>query len=125
MKERKPLPKEIELELLEFVKENSLKKTDNKFGIGVDKVRSILKKYGVVGTEEDRRKIISKSSARTISKEEEEAIISFYKTHSVEETAKEFNYSADWVGNFLAKKGLTRQGESKINFIASKRKINS
>ena len=125
MKERKPLPKETELQLLEFVKENSLSKTATKFGIGVDKVKSILKKYGVVRTEEDRRKLISKSSARKISKEEEEAIINFYKTHSVEETAKEFNYSADWIDHFLIDRGLTRQGKDRINFIAEKRRQNS
>lgn len=124
-KERKPLGEEKEKELLEFVKNNSFSKTAIHFDIGVDKLRGILKKYGVTRTEEDRKKLISKSSIRILTEEEEQSIINYYQNHSLKETALNFNYSEDWVQHFLHNKSLTRQGKERHNFIAETRKKNN
>ena len=125
MIERKKLSKETEMQIIKFSKENSLRKTADAFGIGVDKIRATFKKYGVSRTEEDRKKLISKSSTRKISEEEKQKIVTYYQTHSVDETAVKFNYSPDWIRHFLKHLGAIRHGEDKINFIAKKRKTNN
>ena len=124
MKERKKFPEEIELQMVETAKENSLKDTAKKFDIGVDKLRNILKKYDFVRTEEDRRKMISKKSSRKISEEEAQEIINYYQDHSIAETADKFHYSADWIEHFLKDRELTRQGKEKNIFSGRKRKQN-
>lgn len=125
MIERKKLPKEIEMQIIEFSKENSIRKTADNFNVGIGKINSVLKKYGISRTEEDRKKLISKSSTRKISEEEKQEIINYYQTHSIDETAAKFNYSSDWIENFLKPLGVIRHGKDRINFIAEKRKANN
>lgn len=62
------------------------------------------------------------SVRRVLTEEEEKAVISFYESHSMEETAKEFGFSRDWVGEFLRKKGISRDKSNRMSFAWTKRK---
>lgn len=61
------------------------------------------------------------SKKRVLTPEEEESILKFYESHSIKETAIEFGFSVDWVGNFIKKKGASRNNSDKITFAWAKR----
>lgn len=114
---------EIEkLQVLSYYNEgNSQIDVANHFGIGVDYVRSIVKKYGTLRSKEENNKF---KGAKKIefNSENISSIINYYRENSLERTAEKFNVSIDTISRILKENNYKKSNEDKINLIAETRK---